>query len=369
MRAVVVHDSPTAGEQLRRVVLGAGVECKSEDAVSFNDLESRLARGAPDLLLVSVGGNRQGALEVISKAAKLASVRIMAVGPVTNPQFVEQARQAGATQYLDAANMRNEFDVAVEQLAGTEAPAKQRGRIISVFSPTPGSGGATVAINLAGALVRTYPKQVALVEMGRQPSDIALRLDVKPKFTLFDVCQRWERLDATGLANSLTEHRSGLLLLAHGINGGDADDSLSTEAVRRIVLLLRAMCHVSILKLDSALDDEALEAMRLSDLVCLVIRPDVLAVRRANVVRRAMEDAGIPNSRVRLIVNRSGQPGQLRRRQIEENMEMKIFYQIPDDPKLTNLAANQGMLLHELSRLAAISRKFTHLATQLNGKA
>ncbi len=365
MRAVVVHSTEEAARRARQIVLGAGLECSAQDSISFDKLPPRLAQGGADLFVIGCGDDPQAALDAVSRASHFTSAPVMVFGAMADTDLARRAMTSGAAHYLDESNMRDALDSALANLAGAGAGARRRSAILSVFAPTAGSGGTTVSANLAGALARTRPDEVALIELAEQ-GGLALRLDVEPACTVQSLCQHWDRMDKTNLASSLTRHASGVRVLTHPVDDCDTFlDPLSCDAVHRMGVLLRGAFPISVFKLESAFDDPGLEAMRMSDNVVLVVRPDVPAVRRAKRALRLAEAEGVSLDRFRLVVNRWGQPGQLGRAQIREALDLPIFELLPEDAKLTNLAANRGVMLHELSRMAGLTRRFGRLASRL----
>jgi Flp pilus assembly CpaE family ATPase len=148
-----------------------------------------------------------------------------------------------------------------------------------------------------------------------------------------------------------------------------ANEFLNVDAVRRICVLARVVFPFTVVLLDSHVTDEQLETMRLSDTVLLVVRADVPAVRRARWAVDAAVANGVPRECFRLVINRWGQGGQLRVDQVESGLNLSSPQLIPDDPARVNNAANQGVLLQELSGGAKISRRLAQLADSLNGNA
>jgi pilus assembly protein CpaE len=367
MGAFITYAPGVDPEQLRQLILNVGLDCAVEDTVPLSQLDERLPQVIPDLVLVHFGQETEAGVEAVRRACQQAPCPVLAMGPSDDSQLVLRAMRAGAREYLDAADARNELDSALEKLAATDEDPRIRGDIISVYSPTSGSGTTTVASNLAGALGRQHPGDVALIELSRRDGDLSLFLDLDPAYTVEDACKRWDRLDATSLGSGLVEHESGISVLAH------APDEVSTdlmhpEAVRRIAVLLRSMFRYTVFDLDSDLAPEQLEVMKLSDAVVVVLRPDVPAVRRAQRVLGHATESGVRADRLRLVINRWGQSGQLPLRSITDLLELEPFQLIPDDPRRVNAAVNQGVMLHQLSRAAPITRRFVQLATQLNGQ-
>jgi len=366
LRVVIAHGPEANTRELRQIVHGAGLECGADDCVAFDDLSLRLARGNADLLVLRMGDDVAAAMRAVADAQDLTAAPIIAVGPLDNASAVESVRRAGIEEYLDVEDLRGALDTTMEKMSATGAMKRSRGSVYSVYSATAGSGCTTVAANLAGAYLAANSEEVAVVEMSRGAGDLSLLLDVTPKYTLDAICQRWDRLDATSLRHGMALH-NGLHVLPAGTSP-DTDGGISTDAVRRIGVLARTVYQQTVLALDSVLGDEEIEAMKLSDAVLLVVRADVPAVRRARAALDAAVESGVPRERFRLIINRYGQGGSLKTKQVETSLGLKTFEVIPDDPTKVNKAANRGLLLAELARHSSISRRFSALAAALEGR-
>jgi pilus assembly protein CpaE len=76
-----------------------------------------------------------------------------------------------------------------------------------------GAGTTTVALNVAMQIAQLTKKRTALVELARPFGQIALMLDIEPRFTLLDALDRGERLDAAVLASLMTRHKIGVEML------------------------------------------------------------------------------------------------------------------------------------------------------------
>lgn len=366
MRAVIVHAPGRANlAELRQTLLGAGVDCGPEDCVPWNDLHVRLAQnGEVNLLVLKTGEGAPSNWDaMLSEARALTPAPVVAIGPAGTDDE-HRAQRAGIAAYVNEANLPQDLDRALEQFTATPAGATQRGRVWSVFAPTPGSGGTTVAASLAGALARRHPEQVTLLELSRQFGELALLLGVTPEYPMEELCRRWQRLDMISLRHSVVPHAGGVNLIVHS-RDAIPENLIHWEAVRRLAVLARIAFPNAVLAVDSRLGREKLEAFRLSDKVVLVVRPDVPSVKRAEWELHAAEEAGLPRERFYLTVNCWGQRGQLQAGEIERTLGLKIRRRIPHDPGRVNNAANHGMLLQQFSRASSIARAFRHLGDDL----
>ena len=120
--------------------------------------------------------------------------------------------------------------------------------------------------------------------------------------------------------------------------------------------------------LESNFGEEQAEALWQSDLVVLVLRLDYTSVRNTRRVLDGFIELGIGVDHVVLAANGCGQRRQLRLRQAEEALGMKIAHRIPSDPARVNRAINRGVPVALYYPAAKVSRSIATLATRLNGR-
>src|SRR2546430_16000570 len=82
--------------------------------------------------------------------------------------------------------------------------------------------------------------------------------------------------------------------------------------------------------------------------------------------RRILEhlssELDVPRGRVRLVINRLGQPGELPLNEAEEALGGRITHAIPDDPRTVNEANNIGVPVVIRSPKARVSKRLAELA-------
>jgi len=374
MQVVVACNSIIESEidQLRTIFLGAGLDCTLSDFVLWSELGNRLSRRDADLIIVRVVGPADDptlssdAWNCLREGVSVTTSPILVVTQ-TEPDAELQrfARMVVAMQILEEESLRDTLDPALEQLVQARTIERRRGSIYSVIGAGPGSGGTTVAVNLAVALSAGRADLPALVELTADFGDAAILLDVQPRHNALELCSRWESLDAISFANSFADHPSTNLKLLINSELPESVGSLEAEAVRRLVLLSRLTHSHTVLSLDYRIDDSHLEAMNYSDVNIVLVRPDMTSLSRAQWLLRRADDYGVPIDSFRLVVNRWGQPYRMQIRYIEEMLQMRCWMELPDDPGRMNKATNKGKPVYKLAPRSAIGRRFSRMATLL----
>jgi pilus assembly protein CpaE len=365
MRVVITQESDGPPETLRKTLLEMGLDCSLGDCVPFSQLPVRLARNAVDLVLVRVGADASAARDALKQALTLTRAPLVAVGPADDGRRILDMLQSGAREYLDQDRVQETLEAALDKLRAAGAVHSGPGRVVGVLSSTPGSGVTTVATNLAFVWAAKYRDRVSLAELGREDAALALNLDLSPRFTPAEAAAGWERMDAAYLRQGMTPHPDGVQVLAHKAETAPA--ALEPLAVRKTLLLLRAMYAASVIDLGHLLGEEQQEALRLCDRLVVVVRLDVPALRQSRRLLRELADRGVPRERIVPVANRYGQRGQLPWKKAEEALGVPFAAYLPDDSSGTNYALNQGQPLVRLSRYGSLSRRFAKLAQTLEG--
>jgi pilus assembly protein CpaE len=81
-----------------------------------------------------------------------------------------------------------------------------------------------------------------------------------------------------------------------------------------------------------------------------------------------LERLGVDRGRVRLVVNRYGQPREVPSAKAEEALGLKVSHYVPDEPKAVNRANNNGVPVVLESPSTKVARSLVKLAVSVNGK-
>jgi len=369
MRVVIAAENASRYEPIRQVVLGMGMECTPGDCVSSADLPVRLSHGAVNMLLVHVGDDVHGSIDVIRSALPLTPAPLLAIGAKREPADVLQLIQGGAREYLDEGALQPGLEKAMDKLQLTALARLGHGNVVGVVSATPGSGVTTVASALAFLWAEKHKDRVVLAELGREAADLALSLDLNPRHTIADVAgeKNLERLDATFIKRCMTPS-CGVQVLAYKpetLSG----ETLDPRAVRKAVLLMKSTYAGAVLDLGHMMGEEHFEAMKVCDSIVVVVRLDVPALRQARRFLKLLSDRGIPKERIRIVANRYGQRGQIAWKKAEEALGAKFAEYVPEDNAAVNYALNQGKPLAQARRRSSVVRRIGKLAAMLNGRS
>jgi pilus assembly protein CpaE len=369
MNVLLVTDDEPMGSRVRTVLLRYGADCPASNVVRTELAAQYLGKTPADLVVVVMPNDPEGAIAALGALEKMSrreGTRVLAVGPASDPKIVLRALRGTVDDYLDITELDSEMEAALARWRASRGKRDEPGRVITVLAPSGGSGSSTLAANLAALLAQQY-KSAALIDMKLETGDLAALLDLKPTYSLADLCQNLARLDRTFFERSLTRHSSGVHLLAPPRHFDDVA-RITPEGVQQAIELARSAFPYVLVDLDHSFRPEQAEVLRRSDLVLLVLRLDFASLRNARRALEFLERLGIGRDRIKLIVNRHGMPKEIPQAKAEEVLGMKVFHLVPDDPRAVNRSNNNGVPVVLEEPRAYVSKSLVKLAAGVNGR-
>jgi pilus assembly protein CpaE len=228
-----------------------------------------------------------------------------------------------------------------------------------------GSGKTVVATNLALLLTRFQDKKVAMVDADLQFGDVCLVLQLEPRFTLVNAAHEMHHLDAQLLESLLTEHPSGLRVMAAPLEPAFADD-ISTEALMNVVALLKENHDYVVVDTASMLDELLLSLLERADVILQVVDMDLPSVKNAKLALETLRLLKFPTSKVKLVLNRSNAKARLDDKEIEGALKMSIAAAIPSDGAVA-ASMNEGRPVVESAPKSRVAKGFESVAELIVG--
>jgi pilus assembly protein CpaE len=368
MRFFIASNNERVTGLLAEVVRNYGHESTAAPLASPSGVLTRLSQSSADTLIVVLSPDPEPGLALLREHRPPSVQKVFAVGPVLDTRLRLGALTGGADQFLDEGELQLELEAILRRLSVHHAPVQtENGRVISVLSPSGGGGSSTLAANLSTALAKTH-QRCLLIDLNLGAGDLAALLDLKPTYTLADLCRNSTRMDRAIFERSLVRHQSGVSLLAPSRSFADIGQ-VSTQGVTDALNLGRSLFPYVVVDLDDSFHSEQTLTLRQSDVILLVLRLDFTSLRNTQRTLEHLAQMQIHRDRVRLIVNRYGQPKELPVSKVEEALGVKIAHYIPDDPKTINRANNSGIPAVLDAPTAKVSKNVLQLAVSVNGQA
>ncbi len=307
------------------------------------------------------------------------AVILMLVAEEVTADLLRKGMRAGVSDVIEAPLNEEKIEAAIEQFAHdvlsrkTPTPASpepkhrsEEGRIITIMSAKGGSGKTVLATNMALLLNRVPDKKVVLVDADLQFGDVCLVLQLEPRFTMVNAAHELYHLDAELIDSLLTEHPSGLKVLAAPLEPAFADD-ITTAGLMQMLDILKQSYDYIIVDTASMLDELILSLVEKSDDIMMLVDMDLPSVKNAKLALETLRLLKFSTSNVKLVLNRSNSKAKLDNKEIEGALKMPISASIPSDAAVA-ASVNEGRPVVENDPKSKVARGFESAAELIAGK-
>jgi pilus assembly protein CpaE len=353
-------------------------------ARTLEEASQTVSSGDVRMLLIGPSYSSDEAMEEIRQLHNQdPSLVLMLVAEEVTADLLRKGMRAGVSDVLESPLDEEKIEAAIEQFAhdvlrrkSTAAAAaavprledgqKDEGRIITITSAKGGSGKTVLATNLALVLNRFPDTKVCLVDADLQFGDVCLVLQLEPRFTMVNASHELHHLDGELLDSLLTEHPSGLKVLAAPLEPAFADD-ITTAGLMQMLDVLKENFDYVIVDTAAMLDELILSLIEKSDDVLMLVDMDLPSVKNAKLALETLRLLKFSTSNVQLVMNRSNSKAKLETKEIEGALKMEIAASIPSDAVVA-ASVNEGRPVVETDPKSKVAKGFESVAELIAGK-
>ena len=323
----------------------------------------------PDLLILdSVWQNRPDidAVEELSRRHPQSTILLLC--PNRSAETLISAMRAGVREVLPSLASKKELLDAIER-AKKRIPVarieKPRGKILAFLSCKGGSGATFLATNLGYALAVEMEKKVLLIDLDLQYGDASFFMSsVKGVLTVAEVAMQLDRLDARFLAASSIEIAPNYSLLPAPEDAERAIEITPEHIANLLNVAVQSYDYV-IIDLERSIDAVSMKALDRADVIFPVLQAMVPHVRDTQKVLRVFRMLGYPDSKVRLVSNRSVKGMDISVKKMADTLGVGIYRYVPNDFINASASVNQGLSIIKLAPECPVSLK--EMAADLTG--
>jgi MinD-like ATPase involved in chromosome partitioning or flagellar assembly len=314
---------------------GVGATLDHEPAIAVIRLgeEDALSPSTADVALhILESSSAQEVAEDLKRLRELVDVPLILASYGEPNGIVETGLAVGAADVLILPQPAETIVFALRKAARV-ATATEAGKVVTVFSPKGGSGKTVLATNLAVAAARSG-QETLLVDLDLQFGDSALTLAVSPRATITNLAASAGDVDSEKLkAFVTTDSRTGVSVLPAPQRPEEAD-MIDQADLSAILSAARNAYDAVVIDTGPLFDAAVLAALDHSDQLLLVSNPEVTSLKNVRIGLETIDRLGFDRERVSLVANRLGAAGGVSHADIEQALDAKIAFELPDDPEV-----------------------------------
>ncbi len=237
-----------------------------------------------------------------------------------------------------------DFDKTINRILKTRKglEAGEKTKIMAVLGVKGGIGVTFLALNLAQALV-TLKQPTLLIDLDLSPAGLVSAIDMKPRYSILDIINNFDRLDPQYLKDILHGLPDGLQVLP-GPDQLEDFELVQAYHVEKILQYLRVQQLFSWLVLDlgDSLNEITLKSLEQADLILVVITLTVPGLKAAKKVLEVLEMLHLDDKRLRLVANAYDKKSKVTPEEGEKYLSHKLVAALSFEPEAVWHSLNEG---------------------------
>jgi pilus assembly protein CpaE len=300
-RILVIDDDLDLLQMMRLILQRAGHE-----AILTGDGADGLTKAAqvhPDMAIVDVMMPGMNGYQVVRKLREdpaTSDITILVLTARAQPVDRDAALAAHADGYMAKPVSPAELLQNIGDLLSKRGQASLPNNILlTVFSLRGGVGKTTLAVNLA-LTMRQAGRDVCLVDFSERSGHAAMQMRMQAKTSWTEALAQISSLSPDVLEQLLLRHESGLRLLPSPFL--PPTQPPPADAVTRLMGLLKAKFGITVVDL-GAWDDPGRAIIAASDLLLIVLSPEVASLQTTAATLRLIKALNVPDEKSPLVLN------------------------------------------------------------------
>ena len=327
-------------------------------------------RQIPDVVVMMLSERGDHDLDELTKEQLAHRPPMIVTAQNGDAQTMRLAMQAGARDFLPGVLNTKDLIASIDRAAAqhVKAPDARSASLIAIVNAKGGSGATFVASNL-GYIMSTVSRQsTALLSLDMQFESLAPYFDVTIKHGLMEVLEGADELDAVALDAYLTQHGSGLRLLAAKLDNSFEPAPDRSAGLATLLDKMTAQYECVLVDMPRRVDRYTQATLERATRVVLVVQQTLSHLRDAKRMLQLFRHHGISNSQVLAVVNRYEKNSPIGMEDVEGALQGVQIVTVPSDFKTVAESINLGVPMYQHARGSAVTKALASLATSLSGR-
>ena len=343
MEIWIISESDSLASSVCKSLAQLSIDCPMSRVLTSESIDQLVSEWAGDgqVVFFAARALTPHHMESLQKFQAAGSKALAVVTTVSDHSMVLRAIRAGATDVLSAGgNLDEEIEGFLSRLQMERGQRSTKGRLITVVPCYVPGDGNLLSVNIAAAIAKSVGS-CALLDFHLRGGELALLLKAKPRHTVLDLLKQQQTVDEVMFQQALTQHESGIRLLAGPPLFSDLR-GIDPQACQRLLSLAQASHPFVVVSSEDIVHAEQIKALAVSNQIVLAMRPEIVSLHRAAQYVEFMTRNHVAPANLHVLAIGTGYAGEIPLKTIRDVLGIPSVHAVPDDPTAMNMSINVG---------------------------
>lgn len=380
MRVLMIDDEPVFFKMAASVLTSRGYEL--EYVRNGKEGLAAIASFKPEIIIADMRMPDMSGFEILQSIRHDPRYHHIPVIFLTSVKTLEdklKAFELGADDYLikpfEPEELAARMDILARRAKAIQLTTDLGGEniqnnstVVTLHSLRGGSGVSSLAVNLALSYYQIWEKPTLIIDTSFFAGQVAMLLNMSPRNTLekFTDFQPTE-IDEQMINELISTHSSGLQFIA-APRFPIATDVFNDDFWTMVFRIVREKFSFIVIDTPHDFSDSVISTLIKSDLILLVLEPEMASLRVAVSALRTYDQLRISPEKIKLVLNQSFPATNIDTAQLQKALGRQFDFEIPYEPAEVLRAINLGAPFIASRSDLPISKKIEDIAYSLSSE-
>jgi len=323
----------------------------------------------PDVVVMILDDRGSTDLESLLGEIKEGSPPLIVIAQQGDATLMRLAMRAGARDFLSGSIVIDDLVETIDRVAEqfVDKSREAQNELIIFVNAKGGSGATFAACNVSHMLTSVSEKSAVLLSLDLQFGGVSQYFDIKLRHGLMEVLDSVESLDKVALDAYMTQHDSGLRLLA-----AEPEKLIQCHSDRTsqfgilIDKMMNCYEHV-VIDMPRRIDPYVVPVLERASRIVLVMQQSLGHLHDASRMVDLFENYGIAPSQVMVVINRYEKNSPISLDDVKRTLKGTDISVVPSDFKTVTESINLGIPIHEHARGSSVAKALRALERKITG--
>lgn len=325
----------------------------------------------PDIVVMILNDQGHSDLESLVHEQQPGGPPMIVVAENGGAETMRLAMRAGARDFLCGQVAPEDLSETIDRISSQIiGKASEDESNLTIFVNAKGGSGATfLACNTAHILTSVSDKSTALMSLDLQFGGLSHYFDTDLRHGLMEVLDSVDSLDDVALDAYMTQHNSGLRLLAAVPENAIQCHSDRAEQLATLVdKMIERYDHV-VVDMPRRIDPYVMPVLQRATRIVLVLQQTLGHLNDATRMLEIFETCGISPDQILVVVNRYDKSAPISTDDIQRVLKGIEISLVPSDFTTVAESINLGVPMHEHARSSRVTKALLALETEVGGSS
>ena len=365
IRTIIIEDSK---ENLNRILSVIKKIDNVDFKKAFNDFEQTAYVDFKNIELVIFDIKTKNSFEIINFVEKIKNenpkISFIPMSNEINPELISRLNIIGIEEFILKPVLNTVLENSINKIIKKDT--NKKANTVTIFSTKNATGKTSTIINIAYNTAQITNKKVCILDLNTNCSDVCDYIGINNKQNFKTILDNIEDSDKNSLLDMIARYKNSNLYVLSAFEGINISSNYSENDIIKVLNGLKNIFDYIFVDMNSNIAEKTISVLSNTDMVIVLGLFNPKQIKNIQQCYELLEKIGYNKHRIKLMINRVIQNPDDIMEEIENTLDKKIDFTIPNNYLTIIDALNRTSFVEETNPQSNIAKAYKQIANDIS---